>query len=562
MTPTAGEIERWDAEDLRAVAEAADRRALAVFEAAAGLAPPGGWDGAAAQAAVAAIGRTREELYLHGQEVLALAAAARRGADGVEALTADLARIKVEAVVSGWDVDPSTSRIVWRPGARRRETGRIPRDLQRRLDALVQHADSLDLELAAALGLRDGPVPGADLEVRRALDGPLPEDPARFHDLWQRLSNTDRDKLYRRDPGIGNHPGMPAGDERSFGSDHYNRLHLADQLAAAQAAGTENLADLQALDAALDENLGTRLLLFDPTGGRQVHAAVAVGDPDTAEHVSVTAPGLNTTVAGSIGTMVSEAGRLRRHARDQLARTDARAGEDVAAIAWIGYDPPQVSGLPDIVGSQRGMYQVSHDGGAKAGAARLARFYDGIAAARGGTPMHLTAIGHSYGSLTTGLALQRPGGHPVDAAIFYGSPGVAASTPEQLNLPTGRVFVMQTPDDPIGWTRRGPAVLRAVGAAMPGSWAQLLIAGADATGTGQFGPSPATNPNFVRLETGPTTVTDGRGGVLNLDGAGGHSEYARRAETIGPDGLDLPRTSGYNIAAVVAGLEGNVIRGD
>ena len=68
---------------------------------------------------------------------------------------------------------------------------------------------------------------------------------------------------------------------------------------------------------------------------------------------------------------------------------------------------------------------------------------------------------------------------------------------------------------------------------------------------GDFGPNPATNPNFIQLATGPAAVPDGLGGTLSLEGAHGHSDYPRQG------GNGLPRTTGYNIAAVIAGL-GNI----
>jgi hypothetical protein len=68
------------------------------------------------------------------------------------------------------------------------------------------------------------------------------------------------------------------------------------------------------------------------------------------------------------------------------------------------------------------------------------------------------------------------------------------------------------------------------------------------SGAGDFGPNPATNPNFTHLATGPAVVPDGGGSSLSLEGAHGHSEYPRWSS----DGL--PRTTGYNIAAVIAGL--------
>ena len=196
----------------------------------------------------------------------------------------------------------------------------------------------------------------------------------------------------------------------------------------------------------LDPN--RKLLLLD-TRTPQVHAAVAIGDPGTADNVAVTAPGLNTTVAGSMVGMTTEATNLRQEALRQLANTPGHENDTVATIAWIGYDAPQVPGWNELTPSAQDRWEVSHDDVAAAGAHNLANFYGGLQAAHDGGPAHLTAVGHSYGSLTTGLALQEPVDHGVSDAIFYGSPGIEAVTPNQLQLQPGHVYTMETPDDPI-----------------------------------------------------------------------------------------------------------------
>lgn len=597
MSLTVADIERWDAGDVREVFHAASSRAQAAFDAADGLATLPcftSWGGHAAAAAREAIGRTRADLDSHGNEALVVADAARRAADSIEEIQSDLARLTSDAAGWGLEVDPSTNGIVPIPGSR--HTRRLLQDaippLQARLNALVEQADSIDLALAAAIHLADGSTPlppslhASDAQLRHALAGPLPEDPREFHDLWQQLSREDRDLLYRRDHTIGNHPGMPTGDGTDPGSDHYNRLHLAEELAAARASGSAQLADLEAVDRALataaKNHNDARLMLLDLTGGQRVHAAIAIGDPDTATHVSVTAPGLNTTVANSITTMTDEAVALQRETLRQLGAA-GRLGETTAAIAWIGYDAPQIPGpglevlgrgvplipgLPvtlnpfDVARSERGAYQVSHDTVAKAGAVNLARFYESVQGAREAGPAHLTAIGHSYGSLTTGLALQAPGDHGVSDAIFYGSPGVEASAPAQLNLGSGHVFAMQTPDDPIQWVYDAPPLVKTFAAATPFPFDDLLLGVSDLSGTGDFGPNPAANPNFVRLETGPVVFATDSGPALHFDGASGHSEYASRGSTTGLGGAPLPRTPGYNIAAVVGGLSDRAIKGD
>jgi hypothetical protein len=583
MTLTVEEIDRWDAAAIRVVADAARSRATAACDAAGGLgALPcwSSWGGRSAVAARDAIARARRDLEAHVTEARAVADAADRAADSIEQIAADLRYLRIEAALLGLQIDASTNRITPIPGSVLPAVlPLIARPvLQIRLNAIVRQANSVDAELAAALG-SDNPLAPARTRTTN-----LPDDAAQFHALWRSLSRQQRDELYRRDRGVGNHPGMPVGTDSDPGSDYYNRRHLAEALASARDSDGEHLPDLEALDESLRDHPDHRLMLYD-TGGEQVHAAIAVGDPDTATHVCVTAPGLNTTVRASMREMVSEAGALRRESLRQLADAD-RPGEGVAAVAWIGYDIPQIEGpelvkvdaglpllgvgLPLVPGlvlnplslarSELGAYRVTHDAAAKAGAVNLARFYDGITAAHGGAPLNLTAIGHSYGSLTTGLALPQSRG--VSNAIFYGSPGVEAATPAQLGLPPGQVFVMQTPDDIIRWRNHAPAILRAAAVAIPGPFDDVALRISDLTGTGDFGPDPATNPNFVRLETGPAVVIDGAGGALRFDGASGHSEYPEIGSTTDPGGGPLLRTPGYNIAAVVAGLSERAIRGD
>lgn len=547
MTLTVDEIDRWDAGAVREVADAARSRAAAAHAAAEGLAGLPcltSWGGRAADAARDAITRTRADLQAAAAEATLVAAAAEHAAEAIERVQSDLQFLRIEAAVLGLRIDGPANRITpGLGGPAILQLIALP-VLQIRLNAIVRQANTVDDELAAAVVLSGGTTPSTPFAAA------LPDDPVQFNALWRSLSRHQRDELYRRDHGVGNRPGMPVGTDADPGSDHYNRRHLAEDLASARKTGSGGLPDLEALDESIRDHPDHRLMLYD-TGGAQVHAAVAVGDPDTAAHVSVTAPGLNTTVRASMRRMVDQAGTLRRESLRQLSDA-GRNGEDVAAIAWIGYDIPQIpvpSADPvSVARSEWGAYRVTHDGAAKAGAVRLARFYGGITAAHSGAPLNLTAIGHSYGSLTTGLALRQS--HGVSNAIFYGSPGVEAAVPAQLGLQTGHVFVMRTPDDPIAWRNDAPPILRAAAVAIPGPFDDVLLRVSDLTGTVDFGPDPATNPNFVRLETGPTVVT-ANGTELRFDGASGHGEYP-----------DSGRTTVYNIAAVVSGLSDRAVRGD
>lgn len=592
MTLTVQDIERWNPGDVREVFHAATSRAQAAHDAADGLATLPAfetWGGEAAEAAKHAIGQTRKDLDAQGNEALAVANAARRAADDIERIKSELAALKADAESLGMEIDPIADTVLPGPKVRNPMEAELKQmQLQPRLDKIVAEANMVDIALANAINMASGKTPIPSLGPHPEIpDRPPPSDPKQFADYWRSLSKEQKDYLYSQDHNIGNNPNMPVGDDDHPGSNYYNRLNLADQLKSAEAAqsrvealraehpdwaegknmprnigdaqqyaawqrqladaknGSKYLSDLRAVNNAVKDHPERNLMLLDTQNGRQARAAIAVGDPDNAEHVSVTTPGLNTTVHGAIEGMSDEAMHVRAEAIQQL-RLAGRGDEGVAAIAWIGYDPPQVPGGNDLPGSLQGGYEVSHDAVAKAGAVDLSRFYDGITAVHHG-PLDLTAIGHSYGSLTTGLALQEPGSHGVDNALFYGSPGIEATTPQQLGLQPGHVFTMETPDDPIQMVYDGPKIAHEVAPFLPPPFNGLAgtgLAAADLTGAGDFGPNPATNPNFTHLETGAVTAPDGRA----LSAASGHSDYPRWDSA-----HNQLYTTGYNIASVIAG---------
>ena len=154
---------------------------------------------------------------------------------------------------------------------------------------------------------------------------------------------------------------------------------------------------------------------------------------------------------------------------------------------------------------REGRWSVGTADAARRGGADLARFYDGIDAARRTDP-HLTALGHSYGSLTTGYALQQA--HGVDDAVLFGSPGIGTDDLGELRVPAGHTGVVEAPWDPVadlGW----------------------------------FGDDPNRLDGVTGLSARVATLPDGTtaaGSVL-------HAQY-----------LTAGTTSQHNIAATVAGL--------
>ncbi|MBN3508334.1 hypothetical protein JYB55_05710 [Mycolicibacterium septicum] len=583
MALTLADIERWDASTLREVATALGKRGASANDVRSGLTKLPlieSWQGGGGDAARASLDKLSAYLASHGEEMARVSSATRASADEIEGVKSTLHRIYEDARTEGFSIDPATGEVTATDQSKIGDPlyALQQADLEVRIKDLLVAADEADDGLAKAISDAGGHSAGTDPpNVRDALAKPIPDDPNQFRDFWESLTPEERDALYQRDPTIANHNGMPGVDQ-----DYYNRQSLDRELPQAKSAqdrvdalkaqhpdwadgknipppnepgaifadrpkyeawqrelndaqnAARYLPDLQAIDRAVRDNPERKLMLLDLKSGQQVHAAIAVGDPDSADHVSVTAPGLNTTVHGSIEGMADEASRVRDEATNQLILAD-RGSETVSAIAWIGYDIPQVPGWDQLGTSSAGVWDVMHDDLARAGAHDLAGFYDGINAAHQG-PLDLTAIGHSYGSLTTGLALQEPGNHGVDNVLFYGSPGIEASTPQDLHVQPGHVYAMEAPDDPIQGVYDARSVIQ--GIPILGSYLNDEF--------GDFGPNPATNPNFTQLATAPTTVPDGR----TLEGVSGphaHSQYPQLGDN------NQPRTSGYNIAAVVAG---------
>ncbi|WP_336086316.1 alpha/beta hydrolase [Nocardia sp. SSK8] len=312
----------------------------------------------------------------------------------------------------------------------------------------------------------------------------------------------------------------------------------------------QKLKDLAAVNTAIGQSATATdppryLMALDMESGRQGRAAVSVGNPDTADHISVTTPGLGSNLDETLlgggepknpnGGMVGEAQNLIRTSEAQL-ESAGRGGEQIASIAWFGYDPPQ-GGMSSWSDLEPDTINVLNEGRAQEAAQPLSSFYAGLDVASAKNDPHITALGHSYGSLATSLALQEKGGG-VDDVVFYGSPGL------------GREIPMHGALAPV------PAILAEAGVNDTVSGAsdlglsdnhvyEMTEHGDPVANIDGFGRSPHKMDWVTHLSTDPITV----GGQHYESGADNpHSEYGRS----GSNG-NLNR-SGYNLAAVVAGL--------
>ncbi len=251
----------------------------------------------------------------------------------------------------------------------------------------------------------------------------------------------------------------------------------------------DKIASLEELSKVLDEP--DRMLLGLGVDGERVKAAVAVGDVDSALHVGVYTPGMGSTVHGSISRYDDEMDRLRQRAIGMGVDADT-----VATVTWLGYEAPL------------GVNDVRKRESAIAGSRLLRRFTEGMRSPREDR-FHLTAIGHSYGSTTTALALLEFE-HRIDDAVFFGSPGLATNDVSALGLPPGHVYLLEARADPV---------------------ADL----------GFFGDDPNQLEQVVILSTGPSDV----GTEIS-----GHASY-----------LDEGSTSQHNIATVVGGVPDLAVHG-
>nr|WP_308367495.1 alpha/beta hydrolase [Streptomyces sp. ISL-36] len=153
----------------------------------------------------------------------------------------------------------------------------------------------------------------------------------------------------------------------------------------------------------------------------------------------------------------------------------------------------------------------------------------------------MTAIGHSYGSLTVGTAAQRSGGVPgVDDVILLGSPGVGVDKAQGLGVGRDHVFVGAADNDPV--THLPSKDESALGMLMGGPTGvlvarDLLDWGNDDVYFGKDPASEAFGARRFKVDDGPRMVLEG-------GGFDAHSQYFTP---------ELDPESANNIARIVAG---------
>ncbi|WP_370415013.1 alpha/beta hydrolase [Streptomyces fradiae] len=251
-------------------------------------------------------------------------------------------------------------------------------------------------------------------------------------------------------------------------------------------------------------------------------AIVAYGNPDTSKNVSAYVPGLATTLD-------------KEFVKDTMkrAKDTAVGARDVdpssAAIVWLGYDAPNFA-------------QVVSTSNAEKGAPAYNAFMAGLEATNQNKDPHLTAIGHSYGSLTVGTAARQSGGIPgVDDIVLLGSPGVGVDRAEDLGVGRGHVFVGAADNDPVTHLPKPAEAL----AGLPLTGTTAAVVAPRLTDHLYFGQDPASEGFGARR----FRVDDGPAPALELGGFDAHSQYFTP---------ELDPESANNIAQIVGGAPENI----
>ncbi|WP_027345596.1 alpha/beta hydrolase [Hamadaea tsunoensis] len=229
---------------------------------------------------------------------------------------------------------------------------------------------------------------------------------------------------------------------------------------------------------------GRTFLEYDPRGdGRAVEV---VGDLATADRIAVIVPGVNTTLADFDRGLGGVARRAPAYqARGLLAALRAAdPGARVAAVAWLGYDPPE--GLDKAA--------VREDR-AVAGAKALSRFVAGLTAVR--PHAAVTVVGHSYGTVVIGRSSFGPA---VTDVVALGSPGMGVPAAATLRT-SGRVWAARAAGD---WIGRVPHVQflglgHGEDPTSPGFGARILPTDGVDGHDGYFSPGSATLAALARV---------------------------------------------------------------
>lgn len=508
-------------------------------------------EGATADALRRAVGKARWELRNLTDELGELQGALKNAAGGVGQV--EEAIKQVEKVAAGYGcVISEEGKVTWRDATsvqvesyRHGAEANIERMVARAL-SLAESADRTLNQKLSSLGTAPGKQPTKPGQTRdlskveqERFKNMSPEERAEY---WSAQSDEQKRHLCDTYPElIGNADGVEA-----WARDRANRLNLNAKEARAKEdlarytrelneanhaikakAAREKIARVES-DLAAYEKIRSTLangisleeyqhgkqgdpvsLLTLQDDGRRVKAAVAQGDVDHAKHIGTLVPGIGTTVEGGLDTYFRETGNLRHAAAAQ----GNMPLKDVATVAWLGYDAPgeaNVSNAGDIASPKL----------AQEGSDRLAGFLTGMHASRqfGAGDAHMTLVGHSYGSTTSGMAATKVKPGVIDDLALCGSPGMGTDDAHNYHVDQNHLWVSGVPqgDSVQGMGASGIGPVGHLGKNPMDADSGFTHLSDDATGSSKYNPNaPVSLPinwNFdnhsVYLDEGTETLQD------------------------------------------------------
>ncbi|AFM15531.1 Alpha/beta hydrolase of unknown function (DUF1023) [Mycolicibacterium chubuense NBB4] len=424
----------------------------------------GAWHGGAGEAAIA---KAEQELTTQLQLRARLEAVQKALATGGAQLeaTRDGLRGVVGALrATGWTVTDDGRAIAppFPPLLKQFEPG-FTAIVQR----LLQLFDQIDAATAGAVRTAIGGAPPATPP-----GAPLPAPPPpgasaeQVSQWWQSLSDADRRRLTETAPrGLGNLDGLPVEVRDAMNRRVMDRdIARVENAANANGVGADevaanpqryglNQADVLAYQNGLKARQGlkhqaegdnpgrprpTYLFGYDPLAyNGQGTAAIALGNPDTADNVGVIVPGTGSSLQSD---WLNSGRNDGINLLDQMSKADP--AKQNAVLMWMGYDAPDSFVDPRIANPEL----------ARAGGALLAGDVNSLHVTHTGAGRpNITVLGHSYGSTTVADAFAGSG-MKANNAVLLGCPGTdLAHSATDFGLQGGQVYVGNASTDPIGW---------------------------------------------------------------------------------------------------------------
>lgn len=553
------DLERWNVQGMRAVGDDLGERLRKLRATESELrdaATPREWDGDGAAAARKSLAGIEQGLQNRVAEFSALQRAVDDAADRIEQgierairEVKDLATAHEYKIVRG-EVFAQFDHEDTDPGSELDRTRAQVKGLQeQQIEQVLRAALDIDVDLTMVmLSIADGKIDddgaetmaqaatsGSKFGAFTALEPPEKATPSENKAWWNTLSDAERSWLIRNKPDlIGNRKGLPYADrgkanEIRIGEARKDlearRKELVENPPRRFTGNVETIdrvklnrelneidGKLKALDALDDQaDQGNTIMSFDPSGGR-VLASVGIGDVDTAEKVAFYTPGTHADVGENMERYVKEATEVNGYAQKMLIDDPATHGEKSAMVVNMDYDAPQNLAT-----------EATRQGQAEAGAKRLVAEMEGLQTSRGDTPPdRVTAIGHSYGSVTTALALRET--DAADAFVRQGSPG------DGTGGFAARTAIRVSDDESYNLASKDDNVPK----------------------TGWHGGNPSLDSDVRQLSTQSEVSRDGE----HLHATSEHTDY-HTADA--PEGDRKASSSEYNTAAVIAGKQELII---